>query len=281
MAASMAAMKSWNWEGRIRIESWNDTKWINLRASPKMLANHTIMWEGIMTNITESKLKEFEIRHSRTRLAELQNHMLKVKEQERTRIAREIHDDLGGDLTAIKMALARLVRFIPENDQPLIEKSDYLNSLVDRAIESAHRIAHDLRPGILDCGIVATLEWQSKEFERQSGIPCKFSVNQEEINLHTDQATAIFRMFQEALTNIAKHAHASKVEVRLVRSKHHVRLRIKDDGRGIVSGDRHKKNSFGIRGMVERAKALGGALTINPGREGGSVVTIRIPTDSD
>lgn len=277
MAASAADMKSWNWEGRIWIEKWNDIKWINLRSTPRVLAGGDVQWEGIMTNITQSKLQEEETRRSRAQLAELSAHVEVVKEKERTRIAREIHDDLGGNLTAIKMALALMIKRLPADEPSLVEKAHYVDSLVDRTIESVHRISIDLRPSILDCGIVAAIDWQAKEFEKQAGIPCDVSTNRKEVPLHPDQATALFRIYQEALTNISKHAKASQVKVRLAASRQKVRLEIEDNGCGIAPADRMKPKSYGIRGMVERASALGGELVVRSGEEGGSVVSIQIP----
>ncbi len=276
MNASAGDMKGWNWEGRIWIEEWKDTKWINLRATPRMLADDSVLWEGIMTNITESKLEEAEIKRSRAQLAELSAHVETVKEKERTHIAREIHDDVGGNLTAIKMALALLTRRLPA-DVVLAEKAGYVDSLVDRTIEAVHRIAGDLRPSVLDFGLLAAIDWQAKEFEKQVGMPCTFTSNKKEIELSPDQATALFRIVQEALTNISKHAHATRVMVRLVRTNRNVRLEISDNGRGIAAKDRLKPQSFGIRGMVERALALGGNLTINAVPEGGTMVSIKMP----
>lgn len=277
MAASAANLKAWNWEGRIWIEAWKDIKWINLRATPRALAGGEVQWEGIMTNITESRLEQAEIKRSRAQLAELSAHVDKVKEQERTRIAREIHDDLGGNLTAIKMALALLARRLPADDGTLAAKAAYLDALVDRTIESVHRIAGDLRPAVLDFGIVAAIDWQATEFEKQLGIPCIFSSAMPELELPPDQAAALFRIFQEALTNIGKHAHASRVHVRLGQDSDCVHLEIGDNGHGMLAADRLKPNSFGIRGMIERASALGGSLAITPAPDGGSVVAIRIP----
>ncbi len=277
MAASATGMKAWNWEGRIWIEAWKDIKWINLRGTPRALEGGLVQWEGIMTNITESKLEQAEITRSRAQLAELSAHVETVKEQERTRIAREIHDDLGGNLTAIKMALALLARRLPAGDTALAAKAAYLDALVDRTIESAHRISGDLRPGVLDFGIVAAIDWQAKEFEKQTGIPCVFSAEMSELDLHPDQAAALFRIFQEALTNIGKHAHATRVRVRLGKNRHGVHLEIKDNGCGIAATDRLKPNSFGIRGMTERASALGGSLSVSADPGGGSLVAIRIP----
>lgn len=277
MRQSATDMKGWNWEGRLWIEAWNDTKWINLRATPRCLAGGAIQWEGIMSNINDSKLERAEIKRSRAQLAELSAHVETVKEKERTRIAREIHDDLGGNLTAIKMALALLTRRMPQADADLLQKANYLDSLIDRSIETVHRIAGDLRPSVLDFGLVAAIDWQAREFEKQLGMPCEFTANCEDIDLHPDQATALFRIFQEALTNIGKHAQASRVTVRLVRNRNNVQLEIEDNGQGLAVSDRMKPKSFGIRGMIERASALGGRLIVDAGKHGGTLVAITIP----
>ena len=228
-----------------------------------------------MTNITASKLEQEEITRSRAQLAELTAHVDTVKEKERTRIAREIHDDLGGNLTAIKMALAMLTRKLPA-DATLLEKADYVEQLVDRTIETVHRIAGDLRPSILDFGLIAAIEWQAQEFEKQVGIPCTFRSDETDLDLDLDQATALFRIFQEALTNIAKHAKASLVNVQLVRTSTYVRLEITDNGIGIAANDHSKAKSFGIRGMVERSIALGGSLSVSTAPKGGTIVAIKV-----
>ena len=276
MRASAAALWSWNWEGRIWVDAWKDVKWINLRSTPHTLADGAVRWDGIMTNITDSKLEQMEVRHSRARLAELTAHTERVKEQERTRIAREIHDELGGNLTAIKMAVAMLAARLEDAEPALRDKTNYVDGLVDRTIEAIHRISLDLRPALLDLGLVAALEWQVKEFDKQTGIHTSFSANQRDIGLDNDQATALFRIAQEALTNIAKHANASKVTVKLARLRHHVSLKISDNGGGIGQADRSKPASFGLRGMAERAQALGGTLTLSHASGGGTVVAIKI-----
>jgi len=281
MRASASALTGWNWEGRIWIHEYKDQKWINLRSTPQALPGEpgtarSVQWEGLMTNITSSKLEQLEVTRSHARLAELTAHIEQVKEQERTRIAREIHDDLGGNLTAIKMALMMLTQRLPADQPQLAERAAYVDSLVDRTIDAVHRISLDLRPSMLDFGIVAALEWQIKEFEKQNGIAASFSCTEKEIDLHLDHATALFRIFQEALTNIAKHAHASQVNVRLQRLRREIVLTIADNGGGIAQSDRSKPQSFGLRGMSERAQALGGTMTLSQPAGGGTVVTIKI-----
>jgi signal transduction histidine kinase len=281
MLASAAALWSWNWEGRIWVDAWKDVKWINLRCTPHTLPDGDgVRWDGIMTNITESKLEQLEVHQSRARLAELTAHIETVKEQERTRIAREIHDDLGGNLTAIKMALAMLSSRLPAGDPALRDKAAYVDALVDRTIDAVHRISLDLRPSILDFGLVAALEWQVKEFGTQAGIDCRFSSAVAELELAPDRASALFRIVQEALTNIAKHARASRVSVRLSGTRQCINLKITDNGAGIGPADRAKPQSFGLRGMAERAAALGGTLALSHAPGGGTVVAIKINRES-
>lgn len=278
MQMSAAALAAWNWEGRIRIPAWNDVKWINLRATPQARADGAVQWDGIMTNITASKHEQEESLRSRERLAELTAHIEQAKEDERTRIAREIHDDLGGNLTAIKMALAMLSARLPPDQPGLLEKANYVDDLVDRTIEAVHRISLDLRPTTLDLGIVAALEWQAREFEKQMGIAVIMRCphrDDGDLELEPDHASALFRIFQEALTNIAKHAGATRVTVSLRRQRKLLTLSICDNGRGIQAADRLKPQSFGLRGMSERASALGGTLALSAAPGGGTMVTIK------
>jgi two-component system sensor histidine kinase UhpB len=268
MQASRASMAAWNWEGRIHVAAWDDVKWIGLRASPRM-AGDVVLWDGIMTNITASKTAQLG-------LAALRGHSELVKEQERARIARELHDDLGGNLTAIKMALAMLTKRLPAEPAILADKAAYLDSLVDRTIDAVHRISRDLRPSTLDLGIVAALEWQASEFAERTGIACRARIDPD-IALSDEQATALFRMFQEALTNIAKHAGATDVAVQLRQVADTLQLSICDNGSGMAAVDRLKPDSYGLRGMEERARALRGSLTLSVPPGGGTMVSILIP----
>ena len=278
MNQSATEVSGLNWQGKIWIDSWQDVKWISLRATPRRLRDGSTLWDGVITNITQTKHEEQQIRHSHAQMAELSAHIQSLKEQERTRIAREIHDDLGGNLTAIKMALA-LVRRRCQTDEASLEKIGYAESLVDRTIESIHRISVDLRPSVLDFGLVAAIEWQTGEFERLTGIPCTVHCAQEEIGLDADASTALFRIFQEALTNIGKHAQASRVDVELQLDDAWVALAIADDGRGMLASDVRKPDSFGLRGMQERAESLHGRLTIDSTPGKGTRIAIRIPVN--
>jgi two-component system, NarL family, sensor histidine kinase UhpB len=269
-----------NWEGRVWIDEWQDTKWVNLRAIPRKLVNGAIQWEGIMTNITQSKREKFELEQSRQRLAELSAHMDHIKEEERSRIAREIHDDLGGNLTVIKIGLGSMLKRIPEDQQALADKAKELVEIVDNTFEAAHRISGDLRPNILELGIVAALEWQAKQFEKQMDIPCHFTTNHADAIETKEQAITLFRICQEAMSNIAKYAKAGRVDVALFFNKDDIKMYITDDGVGINASDMLKPNSFGLRGMAERAAALGGSFLIEKAADKGTNIVVILPNQT-
>lgn len=274
---SAEQLSTWDWEGCIQVKGDSDIKWISLRATPRRIDDEATVWDGIMINITRNKLAEREIARSREQLAELSSYMQKVKEQERARIAREIHDDIGGTLTAIKCELFPCIDGEFRTPEFYQQKMKSVESLVDRVIDSTRRISLDLRPGILDCGIVAAAQWQAKEFSGRTGIACKVSCDSDDITLDSDLAIAIFRVFQEALTNISKHAGASQVHVTLADLDQIILLEIGDNGRGITNADMEKHDSFGIRGMRERCQQLKGSFHISGGPDEGTKVTILIP----
>ena len=277
---SAADLSTWNWEGRLWIESFHDVKWVSLRASPRREKGVGVIWEGIIINITQSRRRETELKESHERLREVSSHIIAAREHERIRIAQEIHDDLGGNLTAIKIDLDWLGRHITDEDAILLAKIHTIDQLVDRTIDSIRRMSRDLRPGIMDFGIVAAIEWEAEEFSKRLDIPCEVVCAQEDIELGQDAAVAVFRIFQEALTNIAKHGRASHVWVRLdadISAKGRLELEVRDNGRGIAPVDKEKLNSFGIRGMVERAGLLDGKLTVSGAPGEGTTVHLSIP----
>ena len=278
LITSAEQLSTWNWEGCIQVKGDSDIKWISLRATPRRMPDNATLWDGIMINITRNKLAEREIAKSREQLAELSSYLQKVKEQERARIAREIHDDIGGTLTAIKCELYPCMDSTARKPEFYQKKAKSVESLVDRVIDSTRRISLDLRPGILDCGIVAAVQWQAKEFSDRSGIACKVSCGNDEIALDPDLAIAIFRIFQETLTNISKHANATRIQVKLLELDKLVLLEVIDNGKGITSVDMEKQDSFGIRGMRERCQQLKGNFHISGDPGKGTQVTILVPT---
>ncbi|ABE50255.1 sensor histidine kinase [Methylobacillus flagellatus] len=266
-----------NWTGRFWMQAWQDTKWINLRATPRKMPDGTVMWEGIMTNITQSRREQQAIRESHEKLARLSAQLAQIKEKERLKIAQEVHDDLGGNLTAIRLGLSSMIKRLGPEQEVLLAKARQLEAIVDDTFEAAHRIASDLRPNVLELGIVAALEWQATQFVDKIGIPCEFVCNVAEVDISTDHAITLFRICQEAMSNIAKYAKASHVEVTLEASAEEIMMQVIDDGIGIAPVDRLKANAFGISGMSERAVALAGQCKVQAGRQGGTIVSVTLP----
>lgn len=268
---------SFNWEGRIWLQAWKDVKWVAIRVSRRAVADGTL-WDGIMLNITHGKEAEAEIRRSRAALSALAAHVEAAKEQERLYLAREVHDDLGGNLTTIKIGLACLRRQLPPGDAQLAERVSYLDSLVDQTFDAAHRIAADLRPAALDFGIVPAIRGQLERFGRNTDIAYEFSAPDAPIPLDAHAAIAVFRIVQEGLTNIAKHARATRVSLELALDRDTLQVTLADNGRGVrrATGD-SVRPTFGILGMTERAASLGGTLTVRPARRKGTELSLRIP----
>lgn len=219
---------------------------------------------------------EAELLASREELRALAAHVERVKEEERARIAREIHDDIGGTLTALKADLAWIGKRCAADGQ-IAEKLGAMAGLVDSAVASSQRIARDLRPPLLDFGFVAAIQWQARDFEKRTGVRLAFECEDEEIELAPERATATFRIFQELLTNITKHAEATAVDVRLVAGGGEMVLEVIDNGRGIAWVDERKRGSYGIRGMKERARELGGRLELARRAGGGTEATLCVP----
>lgn len=276
LISSAETLQKLDWEGRVWIDGWQDTKWVNIRATTTLLKNGVVQWDGIMLNITQSKLEKQEIEQSRRDMEQMNAHMNQVKEQERVAIAREIHDDLGGNLTAIKMGLTGIASQALAGQMVSIEQTQQLESIVDRTFEAVHRISGNLRPSIIDLGIVDAIEWQLNQFKKQVGLTCQFKCNQSEILLSTDQCVALFRICQESLSNIAKYAKATQVDVELMEDHDQLTLLIMDNGIGIHDADKLKMNSFGLRGMQERVSGIHGRLHIGHNTQAGSGTKIEV-----
>jgi PAS domain S-box-containing protein len=210
-------------------------------------------------------------------LRELSAHVESVREDERTGIAREIHDVLGQALTALKMDLAWLARRTT-GQEPLLEKLHAMSEATDEIIQQVRRISTELRPGVLDdLGLLAAIEWQAQEFEGRTGTLCTVESNLGDAKLPRDVSTAIFRIFQEALTNVARHAEARHVGVHLDLADNVLDLEVRDDGKGITHAQAGNPRSLGLLGIRERARRLGGRATVAAGTEGGTVVSVRVP----
>jgi PAS domain S-box-containing protein len=236
----------------------------------------------MLTDITKRRIAEEKLRSSRGKLRALSAHLESVRENERTRVAREIHDGLGQALTGLKMDLAWFNKRLPENgEEPastaMQERIKSMCALIDTTIQSVRRICADLRPGILDEGLTAAIEWQTREFQTRTEITSQFSLPAEETALDHGRSTVIFRIYQEILTNIARHANATRVEIGMTEESGMLELKVSDNGKGINHREISDAESLGLLGMRERAFLLGGDVTINTVNETGTTVIVRIP----
>jgi len=231
---------------------------------------------ALSREIAERRLAERQMRESEERLRALTGHFVTVREEERTHIAREIHDELGQVLTALKMDIAWLAKHL--DDAALLEKTDAMRQLVDDTIRTVRKISTGLRPEVLDdMGLVAAIVWQTTEFQKRAGVRCITSLPPDIVPLDGDLATTVFRIFQELLTNVARHAHATRVDVELRQTEGRLVLEVTDNGVGILDGDANHTASLGLLGMQERARRLGGSVDILSARGAGTRVAVSIP----
>jgi signal transduction histidine kinase len=210
------------------------------------------------------------------KLRKLSAHLFSVREEERTRLARELHDELGQALTAIKIDQAGLARELRGSHPDLANRLDELGRFTDQAIHAMRRILTALRPGILDeLGLVPAVEWLAKDFEARSGIRCRFQSHFQSLDLGSERSIQVFRLFQEALTNVTRHAEASAVELVLAEDGEDLVIEIRDNGRGMP--ERRRMESLGLLGMRERARILGGNIHFARKPGGGTIVKVRCP----
>ena len=278
MRVSADKLSLWNWEGRIVMAQNGKIKWVNMRCTPRKLDNGDVLWEGIMTNISQSKFAGIGLKQSQEQLRELSSHIQDAREQERLHIARDIHDDMGGTLTAIKIDTVWLIERLHDNNPELLAKAKGIESLVDRCMKSANNILRSLRPSVLDSfGIIAAIEMEAEEFEKRTGISCPINQVDEGSEISPDASIALFRIFQETLTNIMKHAKASEVTVDIANRREGVDLVISDNGCGLKEVDRQKPRSFGLRGIQERVAHFNGKVLISSKPGKGTKVEVHIP----
>ncbi len=229
-------------------------------------------------DITEQRRAQEELGKSREQLRNLSIYLQSIREKESTRIAREIHDELGQSLSALQMDMAWVRKRLPPEDEDLAGKVQRMRRLVDTTIDSVHRISTELRPTLLDdLGLAAAMEWQVQEFQGRAGVQCEAHLNVDDTMVEKDLATTVFRIFQETLTNVARHAEATKVKVRLVQRRGELCLDVADNGRGITTRQIDDAKSFGIVGIKERVNMWGGRVSITGKPRKGTVLQVRIP----
>ncbi|MGD0278220.1 MAG: PAS domain S-box protein [Smithella sp.] len=229
-------------------------------------------------DITAEKKAQEDLKRSRQELRNLSVHLQSVREEESTRVARKIHDELGQSLTALQMDLSWLINRLPAGNKSIREKTQNMSGLVDATIESVHNITTELRPSLLDdLGLAAAIEWQAADFQKRSGIRCQAHIGCGDSVINKEQATAIFRIFQETLTNIARHARATLCKVSLTENENELRLEVTDNGIGITQWQIDDTQSFGMIGMRERAHLWGGTVHVRNVKPSGTMVKVLIP----
>ncbi len=237
---------------------------------------------AVIRDITERKKFENELKKSRELMRNRAIHLESAREEERKRIAFEIHDELGYLLTALKLDSSWLSQKIETKEPNLVERFDRMEELIETTIKKVRTISTKLRPSILDhFGISAAIEWQANEFQRRTGIRCILSTDVKELKLQDDHATAIFRIFQETLTNVTRHAKASRVDVDLHLNNGSLNLVVRDNGVGIPKEKLSSSTTFGLLGMSERANFMGGTVNIDSKQNKGTRIFLTVPVKEE
>jgi len=233
----------------------------------------------LVQEIQEREKLENNLRKSTTSLRKLTSHLQSVREEEKAAIAREIHDELGGTLTALKFDTAWLAKKLPANDHTLHDKVSDMVRLVDASVATIRRIVTELRPTVLDdLGLWAAIEWQVNEFSKRTGIKNNLDIENTQYQPNQHQAISLFRVIQESLTNVVRHASATQIEVGSRYDNNVVQLWIKDNGVGLAKNFTSRPTSHGIRGMYERIESLGGTINIEGIPDKGTTIIIKLPT---
>ena len=277
MAASRARRSQLDWEARIPPGD-GDERWLKLGATPRVQHNGSVVWDGVAYDITSIKREQQHLERSESSLRRLAAHIEAAREDERKRIAAEVHDELGQTLTGLRMNLSMLQQDLAGAAPGVGARLGVMKDLVDRTIRTARHVITTLRPPVLDLGVLAALEWLASDFSAHSGVRCRLRVNAGDIELDEERAIALFRIVQEALTNIGRHASASRADVFIVRRSRAILVRIDDDGAGFDSSRVDRETSFGLAGMRERVFNLKGRLTLTSVAGKGTRIRIRLPT---
>ncbi|KAF1069754.1 MAG: Signal transduction histidine-protein kinase/phosphatase DegS [Pseudomonas citronellolis] len=277
---AIATGSNWRWQGRILTRS-GEPRWVDIKATARPLDAGGLAWDGVVWDINENKQIELELAESRGHLRELSAHLESVREEEKARIAREVHDELGQMLTVLKLETSMCELAYGEQDEGLRERLGNMKRLIAQLFQLVRDVATALRPPILDAGIGSAVEWQARRFEARTQIPCLAQVPENPPQLDDAKAVGLFRILQEALTNVMRHAQAHSVELSLDIEDETLCLTIADDGRGFDPDSQRRGASFGLVGMRERVLMLGGSLEIASRPGEGTTLRVRVPLDRE
>jgi PAS domain S-box-containing protein len=281
--AAFAAKKLFRGFLNRNVHKNGQTVWLSTSGIPLFdEKGHLLGYRGVDTDITEQKRAEEDLRSSQEQFRALAARIEHVREEERAALARELHDELGQGLTALQIDLAWLdghLRTAGLADLPVLR--DKIAAMVPRAerlIETTQAISSTMRPGVLDdLGLVAAIEWLAADFEKRTGLACMATLPASDIALDLGLAVVLFRIVQEALTNVIRHAKATRVEIRLRTTEGELTLEVEDNGRGITPQQIADPRSLGLFSMRERAAALGGTVDFRSGAGRGTTVSVRVP----
>lgn len=265
----------WHWQGRMLTHS-GESRWVDIKAMARRLADGRVIWDGVVWDISDNKRNELALAESQARLRDLSAHLESVREEEKARIAREVHDELGQVLTVLKLETSMCELGFANLDPGLRERLDNMKKLIANLFQLVRDVATALRPPILDAGIASAIEWQARRFEARTQLPCLVEVPEHVPPLSDAKATGLFRILQEALTNVMRHAEAHTVTVRLELQGDSLCLSISDDGRGFDPAG-VRADSFGLVGMRERVLMLGGQLNLDSRPGEGTLLRVRVP----
>lgn len=274
---ALASDKDWSWQGRI-LTRQGEQRWADIKASTRRLVDGRVVWDGVVWDITQGKRAELALARSQEQLRELSAHLESVREEEKARIAREVHDELGQMLTVLKLEVSMCELAFAELDPGLNERLDSMKRLIAQLFQLVRDVATALRPPILDAGIASAIEWQARRFEARTQIPCLVQVPDNLPALSDAKATGLFRILQEALTNVMRHAQAHSVEIELVHEHGQLRMTVSDDGQGFCR-DQPRPASFGLVGVRERVLMLGGNMALDSEPGEGTSLSVAIPLE--
>ena len=259
-------------------------RWFLVRTAPlRDESGKIIKWYGVSTDIDDRKRAEEQLKVTSEQLRALSARLSSAREEEGTRIARELHDELGSALTSLKWDLEGIDKLCSEagnqaDVSQVREKMKEMMKVIDATLNAVLRISSELRPTILDdLGLLEAIEWQAQQFEARTGIVCQIDSFVENVDLSREKATAVFRILQEALTNVLRHAHATRVNITIAEEEAEFVFEIRDNGRGITEDEITGSRSLGLIGMRERAHLVGGRIEIIGVGEKGTVLTLRVP----
>jgi PAS domain S-box-containing protein len=278
---SASHLSTFSWAGRLYPRNEDDERWVTIRARPSMSPEGTVVWDGVVLDDTPSRMAQLELERSREELRALSAYLQSVREDEKAKIAREVHDELGATLTGLRIDLDWLIDHqaaVPETSR---SKYRAMLSLLQSAVASTRKIVTELRPSILDdLGLASALRWQAGEYQKHSPLRFHLQTPEPEVAIDRDRALALFRIFQETITNVTRHAKATDVDVVLGQTDRAWVMQISDNGVGIGEAAMLNPTSHGIRGMRERAQMLGGTISVRgtPGEGTTVIVTLPRPT---